>query len=104
MYAIRSYYEPLVVALLNQMQGSVEEGELVISCPHQMQLDRLREEDKWTVLLQAVEEAAGRKIPVRLSVSPRITSYNVCYTKLLREAHTRMLKGKGLFGKILMKP
>ncbi len=62
--------KPLVVALLNQMQGSVEEGELVISCPHQMQLDRLREEDKWTVLLQAVEEAAGRKIPVRLSVSP----------------------------------
>jgi len=61
--------KPLVVALLAQMQGTVEEGELVISCPHQMQLDRLREEDKWTVLLQAVEEAAGKKIPVRLSVS-----------------------------------
>lgn len=61
--------KPLVVALLAQMQGSVEGGELVISCPYQMQLDRLREEDKWSILLQAVEEAAGKKIPVRLSVS-----------------------------------
>jgi len=61
--------KPLVVALLTQMLGTVEGGELVITCPHQMQLDRLREEDKWSVLLQAVEEAAGKKIPVRLAVS-----------------------------------
>ena len=61
--------KPLVVALLNQMQGTVEGGELVIACPHQMQLDRLREEDKWSVLLQAVEEAAGKKLPIRLVVS-----------------------------------
>jgi len=61
--------KPLVVALLAQMVGTVEGGELVITCPHQMQLDRLREEDKWSVLLQAVEEAAGKKIPVRLAVS-----------------------------------
>lgn len=67
--ALEAKKKPLVVALLTQMQGAMEEGELVITCPHQMQLDRLREEDKWSVLLQAVEEAAGKKIPVRLSVS-----------------------------------
>ena len=71
--AIRKILEakkkPLVVALLNQMQGTVEGGELVIACPHQMQLDRLREEDKWSALLQAVEEAGGKELPVRLAVS-----------------------------------
>ncbi|GAB4370909.1 MAG: hypothetical protein Kow00128_18360 [Deltaproteobacteria bacterium] len=61
--------KPLVVALLAQMEGTLEGEELVISCPHRMQLDRLREEDKWSVLLEAVEAAAGRKIPVRLAVS-----------------------------------
>ena len=35
-----------------------------------MQLDRLREEDKWTVLVQAVEEVVGRKVPVRLVAEP----------------------------------
>ena len=58
--------KPLLMALLLQMRGRLEGDELVIACPHQMQLDRLREADKWPVLVQAVEEVVGRKIPIRL--------------------------------------
>ncbi len=59
----------LVVALLNQMKGGIEGDEFVISCPHQMQLDRLREEDKWSSLVEAVGEVLGRKVPIRLAAS-----------------------------------
>jgi hypothetical protein len=62
--------KPLLVALLHQMRGRLEGGEMIIACPHQMQLDRLREEDKWPVLVQAVENVVGRKIPVRLVAEP----------------------------------
>jgi DNA polymerase-3 subunit gamma/tau len=60
----------LLLALLHQMRGGLEGDEMVIACPHQMQLDRLREEDKWPVLVQAVEEVVGRKIPIRLVTDP----------------------------------
>jgi len=59
----------VLLSLLSQMKGRREGDSLVISSPHQFVLDRLREEDKWPVLLQAVAEAAGKKIEVRLSVS-----------------------------------
>ena len=62
--------KPLLLALLHQMRGRLEGGEMVITCPHQMQLDRLREEDKWPVLLQAVEEVVGSRTPVRLLAEP----------------------------------
>ncbi|MGZ8447585.1 MAG: DNA polymerase III subunit gamma/tau [Candidatus Deferrimicrobiaceae bacterium] len=62
--------KPLLVALLHQMRGRLEGDEMIITCPHQMQLDRLREEDKWPVLMQAVENVVGRKIPVRLVAEP----------------------------------
>jgi hypothetical protein len=62
--------KPLLVALLHQMRGRLEGDEMVIACPHQMQLDRLREEDKWPFLVQAVEHVVGRKIPVRLVADP----------------------------------
>ncbi|HEU5360823.1 MAG TPA: hypothetical protein VFU42_06645, partial [Candidatus Deferrimicrobiaceae bacterium] len=62
--------KPLLVALLHQMRGNFEGNELVITCPHQMQLDRLREEDKWPVLARAAEEVAGRKISIRLVAEP----------------------------------
>jgi DNA polymerase III subunit gamma/tau len=62
--------KPLLVALLHQMRGRLEGGELIIVCPHQMQLDRLREEDKWPALVQAVEEVVGSRIPIRLLAEP----------------------------------
>jgi hypothetical protein len=62
--------KPLLVALLHQMRGRLEGDEMIITCPHQMQLDRLREEDKWPVLVQAVENVVGRKVPVRLVAEP----------------------------------
>ena len=76
---------------------------MIIACPHQMQLDRLREDDKWPVLVQAVEEVVGSSIPIRLLAEPGggknnpekqaladpllaevlvITSYSIHYTKL----------------------
>jgi DNA polymerase-3 subunit gamma/tau len=59
----------LLVGLLSQMEGEVRDGELVITCGHEMVLERLKEKDKWPLLLSALEEAAGRPVPVRLSVS-----------------------------------
>ncbi|HEX9190860.1 MAG TPA: DNA polymerase III subunit gamma/tau [Candidatus Deferrimicrobiaceae bacterium] len=59
----------LLVGLLSQMDGEVRDGELVISCGHEMVLERLKEKDKWPLLLSALEEEAGRPVPVRLSVS-----------------------------------
>ena len=51
------------------MQGELREDGFVITCGHEMMLDRLKEKDKWQPLLAALEEAAGRAVPVRLSVS-----------------------------------
>jgi len=59
----------VLLGLLSQMRGELREGEFVISCGHEMMLDRLKEKDKWEPLLAALEEAAGRPVPVRLSVS-----------------------------------
>jgi len=59
----------VLLGLLSQMRGELRDGEFVISCGHEMMLDRLKEQDKWQPLLAALEEAAGRVVPVRLSVS-----------------------------------
>jgi DNA polymerase-3 subunit gamma/tau len=59
----------LLVGLLSQMEGEMRGGEFTISCGHEMVLERLKEKDKWPLLLAALEEAAGRPVPVRLSVS-----------------------------------
>jgi DNA polymerase-3 subunit gamma/tau len=59
----------VLLGLLSQMRGDLREGEFVITCGHEMMLDRLKEKDKWELLLAALEEAAGRPLPVRLSVS-----------------------------------
>ncbi|HLN91601.1 MAG TPA: DNA polymerase III subunit gamma/tau, partial [Patescibacteria group bacterium] len=58
-----------LLGLLSQMHGELREGEFVIACDHEMMLDRLKEKDKWQPLLAALEESAGRPVPVRLSVS-----------------------------------
>jgi hypothetical protein len=59
----------VLLGLLSQMRGELREGEFVVTCGHEMMLDRLKEKDKWEPLLAALEEAAGRAVPVRLSVS-----------------------------------
>ena len=59
----------VLLGLLSQMLGEMQGGEFVVTCGHQMMLDRLKEKDKWEPLLAALEEAAGRAVPVRLSVS-----------------------------------
>jgi hypothetical protein len=51
------------------MRGELREDGFVITCGHEMMLDRLKEKDKWQPLLAALEEAAGRAVPVRLAVS-----------------------------------
>jgi hypothetical protein len=59
----------VLLGLLSQMRGELREGDFVITCGHEMMLDRLKEKDKWEPLLTALEEAAGRVVPVRLTVS-----------------------------------
>ena len=59
----------VLLGLLSQMRGEMQGSEFVIACGHEMMLDRLKEKDKWQPLLAALEEAAGRPVPVRLSVS-----------------------------------
>lgn len=57
----------ILVGLVSSLKGHREGDELVIEGTEFL-VGRLREEDKWAVLMQAVEEAAGAKIPVRLQV------------------------------------
>ena len=59
----------VLLGLLSQMRGELRDGEFVITCGHEMMLDRLKEKDKWQPLLAALQEAAGRAVPVRLSVT-----------------------------------
>jgi DNA polymerase-3 subunit gamma/tau len=59
----------VLLGLLSQMRGETQGDEFVVTCDHEMMLDRLKEKDKWEPLLAALEEAAGRAVPVRLSVS-----------------------------------
>ena len=59
----------VLLGLLSQMRGELRGGEFVVTCSHEMMLDRLKEKDKWEPLVAALEEAAGRPVPVRLSVS-----------------------------------
>jgi DNA polymerase-3 subunit gamma/tau len=59
----------ILLSLLSQMRGEMQGGEFVVTCGHEMMLDRLKEKDKWEPLLAALEEAAGRAVPVRLSPS-----------------------------------
>ena len=59
----------VLLGLLSQMEGESTDGEFVISCGHEMMLERLKEKDKWQPLVAALEEAAGKAIPVRLAVS-----------------------------------
>ena len=59
----------VLLGLLSQMRGEMQGSEFVVACGHEMMLDRLKEKDKWQPLLAALEEAAGRAVPVRLSVS-----------------------------------
>jgi DNA polymerase III subunit gamma/tau len=59
----------VLMSLLSQMDGELRDGELVVSCGHEMLLERLKEPDKWPLLVAALEEAAGRPLPVRLEAS-----------------------------------
>jgi hypothetical protein len=67
--SIEGKRKAVLMSLLSQMEGEVRDGELVISCGHEMLLERLKEPDKWPHLLSALEEAAGRPVPVRLEAS-----------------------------------
>ena len=59
----------VLLGLLSQMRGEMQGDEFVITCGHELMLDRLKEKDKWQPFLASLEEAAGRAVPVRLSVS-----------------------------------
>jgi DNA polymerase III subunit gamma/tau len=56
--------------LLSQMRGRRDGDVLVITCPYEKLFDRLREPDTWPVLLQAVEEIAGKRLEVAFRAGP----------------------------------
>lgn len=59
----------VLIGLLSQMRGEMRGDEFVVTCGHAIMLDRLKEKDKWEPFLAALEEAAGRPVPVRLEES-----------------------------------
>ncbi|GAB4241777.1 MAG: hypothetical protein OHK0028_20390 [Deltaproteobacteria bacterium] len=71
--AVRSILEgrkkTVLLGLLSQMRGGMEGDEFVVTCDHGIMLDRLKEKDKWDPFVAALEEAAGRAVPVRLAAS-----------------------------------
>jgi DNA polymerase-3 subunit gamma/tau len=65
--AVERRKKAALTSLLANMRGHREGDALVIE-GGEFLLERLKEDDKWPVLMQAVEEAAGAKIAVRLAV------------------------------------
>jgi DNA polymerase III subunit gamma/tau len=59
-----------LMGLLSQMRGWRDGDVLVISCPYEKLFDRLREPDTWPVLLQAIEEIAGKRLEVAFRAGP----------------------------------
>jgi DNA polymerase III subunit gamma/tau len=59
-----------LMGLLSQMRGQRDGDVLVITCPYEKLFDRLREPDTWPVLLQAVEEIAGKRLEVTFRAGP----------------------------------
>ena len=79
MYAIRSYYERLVL-----MKG---EERIVPSRPHLFLAGLGEEASRQAFVLMSALQRRGVHAEMDLagkSLKARITSYNVCYTKLLR--------------------
>ena len=92
MYAIRSYYVPL--ARRAQKVFAVEKDRQIIPILNMEILVSglanisIIEKDILSVDIKALIEDMGGKIVVMGNL-PRITSYNVCYTKLLRDSDGR---------------
>ena len=87
MYAIRSYYGTFEQQIAHQAVVTV--GEI----PAGLGPVRIELQSGADVDIQIIDEATGDEAvhllqiwiqPDRKGVTPRITSYNVCYTKLLR--------------------
>ncbi|MCL2102507.1 MAG: DNA polymerase III subunit gamma/tau [Syntrophorhabdaceae bacterium] len=59
----------VLTGLLPYLEGELRENEFIVYCGNEVFLERLKEPDKWNVILSAVEETLKRSIPVRLEMS-----------------------------------
>ena len=91
MYAIRSYY-----GLLPELQfadivagGSGVRAQAVDAGGNLVDDFRIVETESMVHVLNAPSPAATASIRIGQTVADRITSYNVCYTKLLRSLTAR---------------
>ena len=59
----------VLTGLLPYMEGELLGDEFVVFCGNEVFLERLKEPDKWSVVVSAVEEALKRSVSVRLETS-----------------------------------
>ncbi|MCL1926205.1 MAG: DNA polymerase III subunit gamma/tau [Syntrophorhabdaceae bacterium] len=59
----------VLTGLLPHLSGEMREDEFVVYCGNEVFIERLKEPDKWSIVLSAVEEALNRPVPVRLEMS-----------------------------------
>ena len=59
----------VLTGLLPYLEGEMRGDEFVISCGNEVFIERLKEPDKWDVILAAVEEAIRRPVSVRVEAT-----------------------------------
>jgi len=59
----------VLTGLLPYLEGELRGDEFVVYCSNEVFIERLKEPDKWSIVLSAVEEAASRPVTVRLEAS-----------------------------------
>ena len=59
----------VLTGLLPYLEGKLQGDEFVISCGNEVFIERLKEPDKWDLVLSAVEEALRRPVSVRIEAS-----------------------------------
>jgi len=59
----------VLTGLLPYLEGELRENEFVVCCSNEVFLERLKEPDKWGIVISAVEEALNRPVSVRLEMS-----------------------------------
>ena len=92
MYAIRSYYASVRLAevlhpwraLRRRLKSRLDEPDYQALLGHELALERLAQEQLLAAVLPAPGGGSDARRGEPLQGYLRITSYNVCYTKLLR--------------------
>jgi len=65
---VASMKKLVLYGLLENMQGELDGDTLVISSNQEKLLDRLKEEDKWNIIVNVARELAGKQVKIELKV------------------------------------